>query len=940
MKRIRTITLLILASSLPHLQLHAQYYSDGTEAARTRWLSSRYGNINLIYPTDARPLAARYLAALRAADTLAGADYGMRNSRIDVVLHNHNVLSNGFVAWCPRRMELIAQPNPTDLDAQPWPEMLTLHEMRHVKQMYALRTGIIRGASVLLGEQSVGLAAGLVPQWMLEGDAVLAETKLSGSGRGRSAAFYQHYRTHLLTGQKHYNYDKWINGSYKHYIPNKYAIGYQLTNYIELKYGSKSIAEIMNYVGHRPFALPPTYWALRSLTGKSRAAICKDMFTHVDSVWRSTELAPLTPLTQLSPDTRIYTNYTHPHLLPDGRVIALKTSLSTTQEMVAIDTTTKRERVLARPGYMLGRPHICDSLIVWAEYRPHPRWEQVNHAQIVLLKHRTGQHITLPHRGQFSSPVALESGGVATICFNPNGQISALRLNIYGTSDTLYQFEAMHQPTELSAHADTLYTLVSTIQGKQLMRIWPGEPKILTPPLLADISSIVASDSGLFFTASYKYAEHIFFYNIFTNKTIRIVNSQFGSTNAKPAANGNIICSNYTPMGYSVVQTQTPENKPFDLSLLGTEVTRHQPMPWTADTTYEAPIIQRYRKLTNMLNVHSWMPLFVKPTEVMEGDFEAIKLGITALSQNLTGSTMLSAAYGYAPWASQHHIFNATLQYLGWWTALALSFDLEPFSAMRYSNGKTETTTTQQRSISLNAYIPINLTTGQTSIYIRPYSNLAYNNNQFYSREHNATRKGRFMQTNGLYISIQRSMSHRDLYPRWGWTMQAQHSYSLSPWSRMSSMAMLSSTIYTPGVLRNHSFRANIALQRQWPNGFYMSSRTGLPRGYTDRISEKLVGIKLNYAMPLLCPDLNIFSLLYIKRLSLNMFCDYTRTVEPIVRPNGIVLTNKELQSPGADLMIDFHAFRIGSPLRLTFTAAWPKGEGFYYDFGFSFSIN
>ena len=63
-------------------------------------------------------------------------------------------------------------------------------------------------------------------------------------------------------------------------------------------------------------------------------------------------------------------------------------------------------------------------------------------------------------------------------------------------------------------------------------------------------------------------------------------------------------------------------------------------------------------------------------------------------------------------------------------------------------------------------------------------------------------------------------------------------------------------------------------------------------------------------------------------------------TVEPIVRPNGIVLTNKELQSPGADLMIDFHAFRIGSPLRLTFTAAWPKGEGFYYDFGFSFSIN
>lgn len=170
--------------------------------------------------------------------------------------------------------------------------------------------------------------------------------------------------------------------------------------------------------------------------------------------------------------------------------------------------------------------------------------------------------------------------------------------------------------------------------------------------------------------------------------------------------------------------------------------------------------------------------------------------------------------------------------------------------------------------------------------------------------------------------------------------MQAQHSYSLSPWARMSSMAVLSSTVYTPGVLRNHSIRANIALLKQWPNGFYMSSRTGLPRGYSDRISEQLVGLKLNYAMPLLYPDLNIGSLLYIKRLSVNMFYDYARTVRPIIRPNNVVLSTEELQSPGADLMIDFHAFRVGSPMRVTFTAAWPRGEGFYYDFGFSFSIN
>lgn len=932
---IPTNILLLLA-----LPLLAQYNNDGTEAASTRWYISRSGSINLIYPADARPLAGRYLSALRAADSLAGADYGLRSSRIDVVLHNHSVLSNGSVAWCPRRMELVAQPYPADLDAQPWPEMLALHEMRHVKQMYALRTGTIRGASVLLGEQSVGLAAGLVPRWLLEGDAVLAETKLSASGRGRSASFYQHYRAHLLTGQKRYSFDKWSNGSYRHYIPNRYAIGYQLMDYIELKYGAKSVGEVMDFVGRRPFAVPPIYWGLRRATGMGRANLCGAMFDHLDSLWRAAPHDPPTPIAHLSAAARSYTSYAHPHMLPDGRVLALRTSLRHTQAFVEVDTATGRERVLARPGYLLGRPHIHDSLIVWAEHRPHLRWEQVSLSRVVVYDRRTGRCRALPQRGRFLSPVALASGGVAVVGFRPDGQMSAIRLNSCGTVDTLCLFEAMHQPTELSAHGDSLYALVSTPQGKRMMRVWPGPQQMLTPPLLADIISIEATDTGLFFTASYRHAEHVFFHNIFTNKTIRVVTSRFGSRYAQPAFGGGLICSDYTPQGYAIGHVQTPINELFSLDDLGVETSRHERLLLLPDTAMPAPEARRYRGLAHMLNVHSWMPLFIKPAELVEGNFNSVSLGLTALSQNLTGTTTLSAAYGYAPWSPQHHLFNATLQYQRWWPVLALSFDLEPYSTLRYSNGSTVATTTQQRSVSLNAYIPIRINIGQTGIYIRPFSILSYNNNQFYSPGRDTVREGRFMHTNGLYLSIQRSMAHRDLYPRWGWTMQAQHTYSISPWARMGSMAALSSTLYAPGVLCNHSTRINLALQQQWANGFYMNSRVGIPRGYSNRLSERLVGLKLNYAMPLLCPDLNLGSLVYIKRLSVNMFYDYARNLRPIATPEGVNKSLEALQTCGAELMLDLHAFRMGPPLRLVFTAAWPQGEGFYYDFGFSFSIN
>lgn len=931
------LTNILLLLALPLL---AQYSNDGTEAASTRWYISRSGAINLIYPADARPLAGRYLAALRAADSLAGADYGLLGSRIDVVLHNHSVLSNGSVAWCPRRMELIAQPHPADLDAQPWPEMLALHEMRHVKQMYALRTGVIRGASVLLGEQSVGLAAGLVPRWLLEGDAVLAETKLSASGRGRSASFYQHYRAHLLTGQRRYSFDKWSNGSYRHYIPNRYAIGYQLMDYVELKHGAKTVGEVMDYVGRRPFAVPPIYWALRRATGMGRAELCGAMLDHLDSLWREAPQDTATPAVHLSVPARGYTSYAHPHMLPDGRVLALRTSLRQTQAIVEVDTATGSERVLARPGYLLGRPHIGDSLIVWAEHRPHLRWEQVSYSRVVVLDRRNGCRRALPQRGRFSSPVALASGGVAAIGFSPDGQMSAIRLNSCGTIDTLCLFEALHQPTELSAHGDSLYALVSTLQGKRLMRVWPGAQQMLTPPVLADIGSIEASDSGLYFAASYRHAEHVFFYNIFSNNTIRVVTSRFGSRYAQPAPSGGIICSDYTPQGYAIGYVQKPGKEPFELSQLGADVTRHQPLLLLPDTAIAALEARRYNGLAHMVNVHSWMPLFVKPTELVEGNFNDVSLGFTALSQNLTGSTMLSAAYGYAAWSEQHHLFNATLQYQRWWPVVALSFDLEPQSTMRYNNGSAVATSAQQRSLSLNAYIPIRLSVGQTGIYIRSFSNISYNNSQFYSSERDEVREGRLMQSNGLYISVQQSMSLRDLYPRWGWTMQGQHTYSLSPWARMGSQVALSSTLYAPGLLCNHSVRVNVALQRQWANGFYMNSRVGLPRGYDSRLSEQLVGFKLNYAMPLMCPDLNIGSVLYIKRLSVNMFCDYARNYRPVATPGGVGLSSEELQSVGADLMVDFHAFRMGPPLRFVLTAAWPQGESIYYDFGFSFSFN
>ncbi len=74
----------------------------------------------------------------------------------------------------------------------------------------------------------MGGGAAIMPSWYYEGDAVLNETRLSASGRGRSAGFEMPLRTLLLGERKLYPYSKVKLGSYKDFVPNQYQYGYQM----------------------------------------------------------------------------------------------------------------------------------------------------------------------------------------------------------------------------------------------------------------------------------------------------------------------------------------------------------------------------------------------------------------------------------------------------------------------------------------------------------------------------------------------------------------------------------------------------------------------------------------------------------------------------------------------------------------------------------------
>ena len=192
---------------------YGQYYSLGNDPSSTKWMQIKTDNYYLIYPKETDSLARVYLAHLETQRTSVYSSLGLMPKRIPVILHPYNTISNGMVAWNPKRSELITSPDPYSGSADWWPSHLTLHEMRHIGQMENYTKGIYNIFYYLLGEHVSALGIGLFTTiYSMEGDAVITETEFSQGGRGRSADFLRLQRTQFLKEHRR-NYDRSYFGS-------------------------------------------------------------------------------------------------------------------------------------------------------------------------------------------------------------------------------------------------------------------------------------------------------------------------------------------------------------------------------------------------------------------------------------------------------------------------------------------------------------------------------------------------------------------------------------------------------------------------------------------------------------------------------------------------------------------------------------------------------
>lgn len=412
--------------------LWSQYYSVGTDPGSVKWDQIITPHFRVIFPVNFKKQAQYTINGLEYFYPHSGRTLNIHAPKTPLILHNQTTIPSSVTPYAPRRIEFFTTP-PQDIYPQDWIDQLIIHEFRHENQYTAVNQGFTRIISFFLGQQAVpAVVAFFVPLWFMEGDATLAETAFSHTGRGRVPSFEMHLRAQFL--QKGiYSYDKGLNGSFRDFVPDKYEIGYQLVGLTRELYGEYIWGNVLKKVGHDPFSLTPFSSSLKKQTGLGKRDLYRSLTTQMQKTWSETDKRITENEFHLISiqQGKTYTNYNLPVGFGKNRVIAEKSSIDDLTKIVLLGKDGKEKRLFtAGAGYMSESLSVSDSIIYWSEMTRDPRWSLKDDRVIKTYNINTGKISQITKCTRYFAPSVTRDGKlIAAVDVSTENKYSLVILN-------------------------------------------------------------------------------------------------------------------------------------------------------------------------------------------------------------------------------------------------------------------------------------------------------------------------------------------------------------------------------------------------------------------------------------------------------------------------------------------------------------------------------
>ncbi len=976
-------------------RVSAQFYSWGADPESLRWKKMKGDKISVIYPDSAAHIGQKLFHYTHSIQNDIGFGFNHGPMNIPFVVHPENFRSNGLVMWLPKRVEILSSPA-VDGYSMPWLKQLAAHEYRHAVQYNNLNRGVVRVFSYILGQQSSTIGLLFMPLWGLEGDAVISETAMSSFGRALQPSFTIDYRAAGNFAARRKNTDKWFCGSYREHIPDHYHIGYQVTAYANTKYDENIWNKITRYAVRNPYVFATTAVAMKKYYKTSTNRLIRETFADLDDYWSRLPKVDNSSDFINAPAQRSFTTYKYPLSYGDWQVISLKESLDTTEEFVITDMRDGSERRICRTGSVSTRPTIAGDRIWWTEYRRSRLYAERVNSMLCYADIESGRPHTFRRYRNVLYPTAVDSVQMAWVEYNPNGRYSVVRGDARNPKN-VFARTAIAPDTEIHSLAwdnstAKLYFIATSDEGMWIGSVdGEGKVKPVTRAAYITISDLRARDGVLYFGSIASGKDEAHCLDLATGTERQISTSTYGSFSPSPISENEVLMTTYHKDGYAIATQRIKRDSlpTVKYSKLPKNIVNPPRKQWNvinldtvrftradAAKVVETGKPRKFYKEDHLFNVHSWAPVSYDPFELAEeGKFD-FNLGATIMSQSI-----LSTMEGFLTWGwnkDEGSFYKGTIRYYGLGVNIGISASYggtqRMYSAYSYQEnpetGKFELVLPEAPklykyyNVQASALLPLYFQAGYytrnlTVSAIWNYSNgLVARLDNWKASGYNITNLAKIGYKEGIHTlqfgasyQCTARQAHKEFAPRLGYTLA--FNYALNPADKhFSHLVSAYARCWLPGFARLNSL--SLAATYQTSLGGFESDQAIsnlsftlsrlIPRGFSSAEirSANYVAAALNYQLPVWYPEGGIPTVLYFKRVRLNIgagfasFDNPTFFIDPDSKKTWVGERRKWLYSYGGDITLDVNLFRMpaSATSSVTLSIYKPNKKGIFISAG------
>lgn len=954
----------------------AQFYVTGDDPGKLKWNYVDTDSWRVIYPQGSDSLARTYATWLERykipVSRTTGYMVGQGDGRLmPALMHAYNT-ANGSVAWAPKRMDLFTIPTAYDPEPLPWNRMLSVHEGRHVTQMQFGMTNVQKPFNYAFGQMWNILVSILYPNmYFIEGDAVIAETALTKSGRGRTADFLNYYQVAFDQGDFR-SWDRWLYGSQKHYTPNYYALGYLNLAGIRHFYGSPDFMHrAYDRASRKILDLGAFQTITREVSGKKYKAAFRDICDSMQVVWsaEAQARAPFMNLEPVTPEPNRYTGYSHTVAAEDC-IYAVKSGYRDTPKLVRIDSSG-RERFMAHFSYETSDLQYHDGKLYWTETTADPRWSMKADSKIRYMETRGGRKKNLTDDERMLFNPSFGGGKMAAARYLPEGG-SVLYVECSGNPAEEFAAPDTLQLVETAWIRDNLYVSAISDNGFGVYGVdmETGSWENILAPHPVKIKDFRSHGDELMFTCDRTGVNELYHLDPSSGEVTQKTVTRYGASDFAYSPDGKYLyCSSQTLTGMRMfrIPVDSLADRRADFTKLHSYFLADRMAEQEAQAAGSAPVVdndmsvrisepKRYRKAAHAFGLHSWAPVYVSVDNIMNMSFDyvwqAASLGVSGIMQNTLATTV--GEFGYSAHKDPYdrskwrHSGHFKYTYSGLYPVFEFTFDINDRAARQYSSeavlyGDMASISLSSRELSVpyldgsvRTYIPFNLSSGGwykgfiPSLSYR-ITNDMFNNsiavldsdespwNPVFVGSKYGKNTFRHYLSGALRAYTTLATTNSAVYPRWGIGAEIGASASLESTKFFSPMGYAYVYGYIPGVTKEQGLKMTIRHQiRLNENSYFSLPLNGvLPRGLNNAsgltnwlslYSSHMTKWTADYAIPIYIGDAAIAGgFFYIKRLVITPHFDYTHTAH-----------DQRLCSVGSDLVFDLNSILwLGWPVSL-----------------------